>query len=362
MKIIFFTMAFTRGGAERVISTLSEEYIRNGNEVYLITCLSTPPEYSLNPNIKYMTLNQNTKEDSRNKLFQFFIRRRRIKKIINEVQPDIIISFLPEPNMIITSLKSVIKTPIIISERNSPKHKYKNWLVSKIVKYLYPKANGFVFQTEEARNYFGNDSKLIQNSTIIPNPVNPVFCKNKFNGLREKSIVTVGRLESQKNHMLLISAFRDVLKIHHDFQLIIYGEGSLRNHLETKIKEYGLEGYVKLPGVKENIEDEIFKASMFVLPSDYEGMPNALMEAMALGLPVISTDAPAGGSRELIEDKVNGFLIPVGSKRKLVEKMLYIIEQPADSEMMANNASNVADEYNINKISELWESYIQKFI
>jgi glycosyltransferase involved in cell wall biosynthesis len=147
---------------------------------------------------------------------------------------------------------------------------------------------------------------------IIPNPINPEFNVKPFSGKRRKIITSVGRLSEQKNQHVLIEAFSRIEKDFPDYELVIYGEGNLRETLENQIKTLKLENKVKLPGVKKNIKNEIYDCSLFVLPSLYEGMPNALMEAMALGLPVISTDCPCGGPRFLIHN-YNGLLVKVNN-------------------------------------------------
>jgi glycosyltransferase involved in cell wall biosynthesis len=179
------------------------------------------------------------------------------------------------------------------------------------MKYLYKKADGFVFQTEDAAKYFEGIIKC--DSKIIPNPINPKFIKEPYKGEREKNIVTVGRLESQKNQKMLIEAFGKIESKYPEYSLLIYGDGSKKEELQDLIKEKGLENKVILKGKIDDVENVIDKAKMFVLSSDYEGMPNALMEAMALGLPCISTDCPCGGPRYLMENGKSGLLVPVGN-------------------------------------------------
>ena len=235
---------------------------------------------------------------------------------------------------------------------------YSNFLMRKIVCHLYKKADGFVFQTEDAKKYF--DGIIKCESKIIPNPINPKFIKEPYSKTRKKNIVTVGRLEEQKNHELLIDAYKEVVKDFPEYKLLIYGDGSKREKLESIIKDNKLEKNVILMGKKDDIENEIYDASLFVLSSDYEGMPNALMEAMALGLPSISTDCPCGGSKMLINNEENGILVKTGDKKDMAKAINRLIENKELCKKLSNNSYKIKDEYSIENIQEKWLSFIER--
>ena len=225
---------------------------------------------------------------------------------------------------------------------------------------LFKKASGFIFQTEDAKKFF---SKKIQDrSVVIPNPINEDFIVKPFDGRRVKEIVTVGRLVEQKNHKLLIDSFSEVSRKHSDYILKIYGEGILREKLEKQIKDLNLSNKVLLMGESSNIKECIYKSSLFVLSSDYEGMPNALMEAMALGLPCISTDCPIGGPRYLIKNKENGVLVKVSNKEELTKAMNNLIENEDLSCKLGNKANKICEELNPQKINQTWRDYILKVL
>lgn len=292
MKTMFNLGSMTKGGAERVVANLSNKMIHDDEIVVCVTQYGEPM-YQLDEKIKYYTLDEDEKKQN------FFIKniKRVIKlnEIVKKENPDIIISLLPEPTYRLMFINIFRKKKVIISVRNDPKIEYKSKINQWIMKILYKRANGFIFQTEEAKQYF---SKEIQDkSIIIPNPINDEFIRPPYEGEREKIIVSVGRLTEQKNQKLLINAFSKLEKDLKEYQLIIYGEGELRNCLEEQIRELQLENKVFLPGEVDDINEKIYKASLFVLSSDYEGMPNALMEAMALGIPCISTDCPCGRTK-----------------------------------------------------------------
>ena len=357
MKLMFCIGEMKKGGAERVVANLSNYLIKHNEEVNIITTIKGKSFYELDKKINLDGLDDD-------KLHKNFIiknkkRLKKLKAILKNKKPDIIVSFLPEPSYRVLFLKIFNRQlKVIVSVRNDPKVEYKSRINRLIMKLLYPLADGFVFQTKEAQEYF---SKKIQNkSVIIPNPINEDFICKPYEGEREKIIVAVGRLEEQKNHKMLIDAFSMLPKELNKYKLIIYGEGSLRNKLEEQINELGLKDRVLLPGQVDNIKDKIYKASLFVLSSNYEGMPNALMEAMALGIPCISTDCPCGGPRFLIKDGYNGYLIPTNDIYSLCKTMQNVLGK--EQTEISKRANKIIIKLNPNKINQDWHEYINKII
>ena len=197
------------------------------------------------------------------------------------------------------------------------------------------------------------------NYEIIPNPVNDLFIKNPYSEERKKVIVNVGRIEGQKNQLLLIKSFEKIMDKFPDYKLIIYGEGSKKEELIKYINERKLNDRVVLAGQVDNIYDKIYDASLFVLSSDYEGMPNALIEAMCLGLPVISTDCPCGGPKMLIKDGVNGFLVPVNDENIMSETISRILADDKLRKELSINASKLKEMVSSNVVNQKWLKFIQ---
>ncbi len=355
MKVMFNLGSMTKGGAERVIANLSNDMIKN-NEIVICVTKYGKSMYEIDPKIKYYTLDCDEKK--RNFLKKNFMRIHRLNNIVKQENPDIIVSLLPEPTYRLMLVNMIRRKKVIISVRNDPKVEYKSKINNIIMKILYPKADGFIFQTEEARDYFCK--KIKDKSVIIPNPINDEFIQEPYDGEREKIIVSVGRLTEQKNQKMLISAFSKLDKKFEDYKLVIYGEGELRKQLEEQIQELHLESRVFLPGETDNIKEKIYKSSLFVLSSDYEGMPNALMEAMALGLPCISTDCPCGGPKFLIKNGHNGLLTSVKNEEELVEKINEVLNDKELSKKIGNNANEISKELNSNIIINKWITYIQR--
>jgi len=285
----------------------------------------------------------------------------KLKKYIKNINPDVIVSFLPEPSYRVLFLKIFNrKLKVIVSVRNDPKIEYKSKLNNSIMNILYPLADGFIFQTEEAKEYFS--SKIQEKSEVIPNPIADEFINAEINEKKDKIIVNVGRLEEQKNQLTLIQAFKDFSVSYPEYRLFIYGEGSLRKQLEDEIANLKISDKVFLPGKVDNIIDELNKAEIFVLSSKYEGMPNALMEAMAMGLVCISTDCPCGGPRFLITNEENGILISENSKEQICNSLIKVVENKKLKEKLCQNAIKIREKLNSDVINNKWSDYIKRIV
>lgn len=357
MKIMICIGKLCKGGAERVVSNLAN-YLSNNNDITIIVFQKAKIEYKINSKVKVIELDN--KEKYKIKIFRNIKRFVKLNNIIKKEKYDVTLSFLPKPSYMVLFLKKIRKNKVIVSIRNDPKVEYKSKLNKFLMKWLYPNADGFVFQTNEAKSFFSNN---IQNkSKIILNSVDEEFIIDKpYVGSREKVLVSVGRLEKQKNHLMLINAFANIHKEFPDYKLIIYGEGSLRSELEETIKKLNLDDYVLLPGIEDDIKEKIYKASLFILSSDYEGMPNALIEAMVLGIPCISTDCPCGGPRELIVDEKNGFLTEMGNVELLSNKIKSILKNKYDLNKLSEESNKLKNRINPNRINKEWEDYLKSF-
>ena len=197
------------------------------------------------------------------------------------------------------------------------------------------------------QQYFKSNTEVIYNPVVL----------NEYRGIalktdKEKIIVSAARLEKQKNLEMLIDAFNIFHQNHKDYKLIIYGEGTYRENLERKIEELEMKDNIFLPGVSNKLFDEVSKAELFVLSSNYEGMPNALIEAMCLGLPCISTKV--SGATDLIQDGVNGLLVDVGDTKDLTNKITRLIEDKEYAYKLANKAIEINDILDSNVICDKW--------
>ncbi len=354
MKILFCLGSMNKGGAERVVANLSNLFSQK-YDVSIVITSSDLSAYSLSDNIRLYHLDD--KKNNDNFIAKNIKRSIKLRKILKDIKPDIILSFLPEPTFRLMVSKIFIKMKVIISVRNDPNIEYNNFVKKLLVKLLYSKADGFVFQTEDAKKWFSN--KIQSKSIIIPNPINDIYLVDRYTGKRKDEIVTVGRLTEQKNHYLLIDSFKEIHDEYPSLKLKIIGDGNLKNDLINYTKNKKLENSVFFKGNVENVKDEIYKSKIFVLSSDYEGMPNALMEAMALGIPCISTNCPIGGPKFLINNNINGVLVEVNNKDMMVKAIKKVLLNADLANKISANSNKDMKKYNSVAISEKWEKYIK---
>lgn len=351
-KILLYINTLEHGGAERVLCNLANQFLNAGNEVVFVASYATKEEYSLNSRVERYNL-ENFPSES-NILIRNIQRSLKLRKIVKKVKPDIVISFLPEPNFRAIAAVSGLKTPIIISVRNDPEKEYANRIYRYIQKRLYPRADGIVFQTEDAKDWF---PKVIQEkSRIIMNQVDERFFIS--NSSDEQYYCAIGRLVEQKNYKMLIESFSVFAKKYPKEILRIYGAGSQKEQLQKLIQESGMKNNIYLMGITDNVPEVLSKTKVFVMTSNYEGMPNALLEAMAVGVPVISTDCPCGGPKMIIKNWENGVLVPIYDNDALVNALLYLQEHKCCRDEIKEKAKKTAERFRPERVFYEWDSFV----
>lgn len=351
-KVLILIGHMETGGAQRVSRILANNIALKGIKVTVIALTEAKKGgYTFDNEVEYSVIN---KYGENNK---YFVTVRKLRKHIKLFLPDVVIAMgVPTGSLYAVPAMIGIKSRLIISERADPTN-FRGKRITKILSHrLIALADGFIFQTADAKKYY--DKILKGRGEIIPNPISSDLPEIR-NVTKRKEIVAVGRLAKAKNHALLIASFAIVQTKHRDYKLKIYGDGNERENLEKQIDRLGLQKAVLLPGQIDynTILNLIQEAEIFVLSSDNEGMPNALMEAMAMGLPSISTDCPCGGPRMLINNNVNGILVPVGDIQKMANAILYLIENKEAAESLGKEAAKIRNTLNGEIICEKWINY-----
>ena len=354
MRLLFYMNSLCGGGAERVLANLANQFCQHGAEVCVVTTFQNVADYNLNDSVKRVVLTSN-KEIFRNLITKNIQLIRRLDKVIKEFKPAVSISFMGEPNFRLLACKS--KTRKIISIRSDPKTEYRG-LRGIITKNLFYRSDGIVCQTDEVLKWL--KPSIRKKGKIILNQVNPIFYDTPH--LSSDYYVATGRLNKAKNYELLIDSFHEFLKKYPSAKLFIYGEGVLKQELQDLINQNGDEEAIFLKGRTENVQNVLSHAKAFILSSNYEGMPNGLLEAMAVGLPCISTDCPCGGPRTIIKDDVNGILVPVSDKTSMVKALCKIESDSCFAEKISKNAKVTSNLFEPNKVFKEWESFIHQVI
>lgn len=358
MKILIPVYIGGHGGASRQVIMLANNLVSRGYSVTMVALhYFNPSFFKIDTRINIINL---TNLESNAKC-PIFTRYKAYRKVLSNMHPDMTIHYNFQ-SVYFTVLSGVREHgKIIFAERGDPSNKSDYTILLRIIRsFVNPMIDGFVFQTRGAQKFF---KKKIQNkSIVIPNSVaikDGVYSKVTK---REKTIVCVGRLHQQKNQILLIDAFAKIASKYPDYLLEFYGDGELREHLQCRIDTLGLTKKIILKGSVKNVFEYVRKSSLFVLSSDYEGMPNALMEAMALGVPCISTDCSPGGARDLIKDGVNGWITPIKDVKSLAEKMDYVLSNPLIAEQAATEAMKITKTHTDMRTFNMWDEFIKSII
>ena len=350
-KIVIITRNMVGAGAERVIAQLSNYFTEYGKQCSIITLNDDEVFYKLDPRISILPVGRK----SGNKVLDKLLRYRQVRKLVLQQQPDLVLSMPEEIGVYVLLALLGTGIPVYVSERNNP------WVMPDVKvtrllrKLMYPAAKGLIFQTEMARSFF--PESIQRKGIVLNNPVDAQRIPEQYQAEREKVIVAAGRLSAQKNMPLLLKAFARFSPDHPEFKLRIFGEGELRESLTALARELNIADKVELPGRSTALLEKMNSAAMFVLSSDYEGMPNVLLEAMCMGMPAVSTDCPSGGPRQLIENGVNGLLVPVGDEKALQEAMEKMAD-PMFAKQMADEAYRIRKTLTSRKIFEDWYKYL----
>ena len=353
-NIIVSCASLSAGGAERVLSILSDHLVNRYDKVSYIMWVDAPIFYNINSRVNLISIEKEI--GSSNELKRMLWFRRFIKK----EKPDIILSFLEPWNLrvLISTIGLNIKT--IVAERNDPHGVNKYWIIDQLEKLVYRRADMILVQTETIRKFFSGP--LRERTHVIYNPVNipEEMVGRALKTPKMKRIVSVARLKPQKKHDVLIRAFAKFSKIHPNYTLTIYGNGPLMDKLKQLAISLGIGEKVFLPGASKTILQDIINAEMMCLVSTREGMSNAMIEAMSLGLPCICTKV--SGAIDLIENEKNGILIDIDDEEALFNQMNRIV----DNKLFANNlgfrASQLYGKLRTDIISKKWIELIDSLV
>lgn len=384
--IVLYTLSV--GGAERHASSIADYLFQHGYDVEFVLLQDNNVDYTLVDGVKVTALVDvvypNNIKNNKNhfvdrtclKIFKLisdrsynylekklYLESLYLKKLDywfgqqENVDQSVVISFMTIPNIITAELKRKHRYTLILGEFTSPQLEFAvDAPENRLKRKYFPAADGFVFQTYEQKEFYTYLPTV--KKKVIPNPIEQIGIV-PFHGTRRKEIVNYCKHVKAKNLPLLIEAFAKLVQEYPDYKLVIYGDGPERDSTEKCIAEFGVEAGVLLKPYANNVLELVRESAMFVSSSDREGISNSMIEAMAIGLPTISTDCPAGGAKMFIEPYGNGIIVPVRDPDALYKAMKYIIDNPEKAEIMAQNAVAIRNTLEKNKILAQWLDFLK---
>jgi glycosyltransferase involved in cell wall biosynthesis len=352
VNIAFVIPGLGPGGAERVATLLCNFWAGAGHTVTLITFEGedAPPFYRLDQRIAVRRLAASAGAGSA-RLLNNINRVSRLRTLLRELGPDVVVAFTTDANVINLLAACGSQIPVVISERNQPDRPGLASVHRLARRLTYPFADAIVVQTDSIANWVR--SRFRTPVYVLPNPVTINPSRAPTPSADRHVIIAVGRLTAQKGFDILIEAFARVAGRHPDWLLVIYGEGPDRTDLETLRDALSMQGRISLPGITKNIETAYAEADLFVLPSRFEGYPNALLEALAAGLPAIATSGP-GGASEILEDGKYGLLVAPGDAVALASALDRMMSDPALRRAYGAEAQKAVEDLSVERIGGRW--------
>lgn len=385
--MIFFIDSLGGGGAERVVSVLSNDMVEKNYDVSIVMLYQREFAYSINEkvNIFYAQDMVATSIYSKvvRKSFELWMKfRRRIyvpicrrlgfgdklpkwnetafyfyatyavpyREFLKKHSGATAFGFLIRSNIAMLMAAKGTKVKTVFCERNNPVRPDMPKNIMKLRDKLYKRCDEAVFQTVEEMEYY---TKIKGKKVVIPNAIKDGLPQS-FEGVRRNEVVNFCRLSKQKNIPLLIDAFEMLLKDYPEYTLRVYGKGEEKDNLVAYIKSKGLHNKVFIEDFASDIHDRIRDAKLFVSTSDFEGLSNTMLEAMAIGLPCVCTDCDGGGARMMIQDYENGLLVPKGDVKAVYSAMKEIIDNEDLAEKLSVNATKVKYDLEASKIANKW--------
>lgn len=392
--IAMYIGSLQKGGAERVMVNLADYFFDQGYKVTLVTTYLADDEYEVRhaawkrvpAGADRAVLVSNTdenpvwidpeggekdgigrvfsallKSEQKGRVYNLQERKRKLERIWKELKPDVILSFIGKNNIMALSTATREDIKVVVSVRADPNMEYNTFSLKTSVLATFGKAAGIVVQTTGARDWF--PAFLQKKCVILPNSLNPSFIRKRYVGIREKKIVMVGRLDANKNQAMVMEAFKEATKDKYsDYKLVIYGDGPDRLKLQNLAISLKIDSKVEFKGMVKHVAEHIEKASIYILASSQEGMPNSLIEAMSLGLACISTNCPCGGPADLIVDGINGLLVPVGDVNAMTEAMEKLLGNEVLAESLGNAAMRIQEKYAPDVVNAKWKEYLDNIM
>lgn len=352
-KVLFVNHCLTGGGSEKAMTLIANYFASHNIDVTMLLLNEYERTYEVDNRIEIIECYCPI---GKSKLIWHLKRIKTIRDALKESKATVVITFMWDINMNVILASWGLNKKIIASERCDPLHEHRK-LIKFAINFILPLADFSVFQTEQVRSYY--PKRIRKNSCVIPNALADNLPLPDRSNV-ENTIVAIGRMTEQKNFEMLLIVFSLFVQNFEKYKLIIYGDGPLRSRLQEQANSLGIAGKVFFPGYISDVNNKMKNAAMYVNSSNYEGISNAMLEAMAMGIPSICTDCPVGGAAMIIHNEINGLLVPVNDATAMLNAMYKVALSDELSSKMSKAGTEIRTTLNINVIGNKWLQLYKK--
>lgn len=367
MRLLIYIHSLENGGAERVVANLANHWVSIGWEVTVVTVAPAARDfYALDPAVRRIALDLTGSSPNVLAGFVRTVRRARaLRGVLKRVRPEVALSVMHTANVILAlAARGLPGLRTIGSEHNFPPKAPMGIIWETMRRHAYARLAAVVALTQECAGWLAAHS-LARSIPVIPNPVawplannEPRVAPDAFCAPGRQVLLGVGRLSMEKNFSTLIEVFSRLAGRHPSWDLVILGDGPLREELAAQVRAAGLEARVLLPGSVGNMGEWYERAALYAMSSHFEGFPNTLVEAMAYGLPAVSFDCDTG-PRDIIRHGVDGFLVPPGDLEQMEDALHGLMQDSGSRAAFAQRAIEARERFSMQKISGMWEALFQ---
>lgn len=363
MKIFFLVSSLGAGGAERVATTLCNAWVARGDQVTLVPTFSGGGRsfYEVLNSVELIYLADLVRSNSKSP-WNYVRRLVALRNLIANKNPDLVVSFLPNVNVAAILSTFLLTVPVICCERRDPTSHPASPFWEFICRMTYRFADMLVVQTETVATTVGKRYPHLKKVRTVANPLpnGVVLHKKKMLTKGRNTLLSLGRLSDEKQIDKIINAFSKIAHDYPNWDLRLYGDGLMRRQLKDQIYSLGLQNRAFLMGKTSNPWLAMANADVFAMTSKYEGFPNALLEAMGVGLPCIVFDCPSG-PRDITRNGQDAFLVPFDDQFMLEVKLRELMDSEELRICMGNKArDSVIDRYSLQSVITKWDSLFKE--
>lgn len=357
ISYLFISRTLAGGGAERFISLLASCLAKRGDQVNLLLYERLDNEYTIDNKVTIRLMRKRKMS-----IIDKIGRIKEMSDLLKIINPDVIIPFVDTVVICSYLANMLTKKTFIFTVRVSPWHEDGTAFAKLARKLIAKNSSAIMIQNMEQSLFF---PRAYRNKIFaVPNPVDELFLMSKGREYHNEitKIIMIGRIEYQKNYKIMIDAIKEIYDSGRKVTVNIFGNGSLEGKLIKYIEDMAMSNIVFYRGRTNNVEEELRKSDLFLMTSDYEGMPNSLMEAMATGIPVVSSDCMTG-PKTLIKDGETGFLFNTGNISSLIQKLVYVIDNPnVTNKVGMNGRKFIKERYGLKQTINSFDEMILKIM